>query len=358
MPRALMPAGAKLRIAQVAPLYERVPPKLYGGTERIVSWLTEELVRQGHEVTLFASGDSLTRARLVPGCARALRLDPTRPCAPALHALMVERVFQRCADFDVIHLHIDGTPLSLARRSATASLTTLHGRLDLPGLDALYREFSDHPLVSISDAQRAPLSWASWAATIHHGLPPDLLAPRTAPGRYFAFLGRISPEKRVDRAIEIARRTGIPLQIAAKVDDNDRDYYESRIRPLIDGSLVRYIGEIGEHEKSAFLGEAIALLFLIDWPEPFGLAMIEAMACGTPVIAWRCGSVPEVVEHGVTGYIVDDPGQAVSCARAAATLDRRRCREAFLQRFSVERMARDYSALYHRLAAQRSWRRA
>lgn len=358
MPRALRPAGAKLRIAQVAPLYERVPPKLYGGTERIVSWLTEELVRQGHEVTLFASGDSLTGARLVPGCSSALRLDPARPCAPALHALMVERVFQRCADFDVIHLHIDGSPLSLARRSTTASLTTLHGRLDLPGLDALYREFSDHPLVSISDAQRAPLPWASWAATIHHGLPADLLVPRTAPGRYFAFLGRISPEKRVDRAIEVARRTGIPLQIAAKVDENDRDYYESRIRPLIDGSLVRYVGEIGEHEKSAFLGDAIALLFLIDWPEPFGLAMIEAMACGTPVIAWRCGSVPEVLEHGVTGYVVDHPEQAVSCARAAAALDRRRCREAFLQRFSVERMARDYGALYHRLAAQRTWRRA
>lgn len=351
-------AEAKLRVGLVAPLHERVPPLLYGGTERVVSYLADELANQGHEVTLFASGDSLTRARLVAGCERATRLDPRRPCTTALHVLMLERVFQSAGEFDVVHFHLDGLPLPLARRCTVPTVTTLHGRLDLPGLDLLHREFMDHPFVSISDAQRAPLAWASWAATIHHGLPPELHTPRFAPGSYFAFIGRISPEKRVDRAIEVACRTGIPLKIAAKIDETDRTYFETCIEPLLDSPLVEYVGEIGECEKSAFLGGAIALLFLIDWPEPFGLAMIEALACGTPVVAFRRGSVPEVIDHGVTGFVVEDMEQAVACALAARELDRRRCRAVFERRFTATRMAADYAALYARLVAQRRWRRA
>lgn len=345
-----------LRIAQVAPLYESVPPALYGGTERVVSYLTEELVRQGHYVTLFASGDSTTRAELVAVCERAIRLDERAPEPVALHVTMLEQVFKRAAHFDVIHFHVDGMHLPLSRRHTVPTLTTLHGRLDLAGLDTLYREFAEHRLVSISNAQRRPLPGANWVDTVYHGLPVGLHKPSHAPGRYLAFLGRISPEKRVDRAIEVARRTGIPLKIAAKIDRVDRNYFTTRIEPLIDGKLIEYIGEIGERDKSEFLGQAIALMFLIDWPEPFGLSMIESLACGTPVLAWRCGSVPEVVDPGVTGYIVDSLDEAVDAVARVQSLDRKRCRAAFELRFSAARMARDYCDIY-RLPEEKRWQR-
>jgi glycosyltransferase involved in cell wall biosynthesis len=341
-----------LRIAQVAPLHESVPPRLYGGTERVVSYLTEELVRQGHRVTLFASGDSSTCADLVPGCERALRLDPRRPAGGALHTIMIEEVFKRAATFDIIHCHTDTIHLSLARRCPVPVLTTLHGRLDLVGLDNLHREFADLPLVSISDAQRAPLPTASWAATVHHGLPAELHAPTYTPGRYLAFLGRISPEKGVDRAIAIAQRSNMPLHIAAKVDDADREYFATYIKPLLSRPQIQFVGEIDENDKTSFLGGAMALLFPIDWPEPFGLAMIEAMACGTPVIAFRRGSVPEVVNPGETGFIVDTIEEAVEAVPKAHHLDRRRCRQVFEQRFSAERMALSYCEVYSRISIQ------
>lgn len=342
-----MPAlDRPLRIAQVAPLYESVPPRLYGGTERVVSYLTEELVRQGHRVTLFASGDSSTSAELVPGCERALRLDPRRPAVGALHTVMIEQVFKRARSFDIIHCHTDSLHFSLARRCPVPVLTTLHGRLDLVGLPELHREFAELPLVSISDAQREPLPWASWAATVHHGLPADLHVPSYAVGRYLAFLGRISPEKGVDRAIIIAQRSNVPLKIAAKVDDVDREYFATYIEPLVRRPLVQFVGEIDETEKSAFLGGALALLFPIDWPEPFGLAMIEALACGTPVVAFQRGSVPEVIDHGVTGFIVGCVDEAVDQVPRVRYLDRRRCRQSFEQRFSAMRMARSYCEVY------------
>jgi glycosyltransferase involved in cell wall biosynthesis len=345
-----------LRIAQVAPLYESVPPRLYGGTERVVSYLTEELVRQGHDVTLFASGDSTTSAKLVSVCPEALRLDP-RPCdATALHLVMLERAFGRAAEFDVMHFHLDGLPFPLVRRHGVAALTTLHGRLDMGGLDTLFREYDEIPLVSISNAQRQPLAGANWVATVHHGLPAALHRPRYERGQYLAFLGRVSPEKGVDRAIAIARRLRLPLKIAAKVDRADGDYFEARIAPLLQTPLVDFVGEISEAEKTAFLGNAIALLFPIDWPEPFGLAMIEAMACGTPVIAFRRGSVPEVLDDGVTGYIVDGLDAAAAAVERAYTLDRRRCREMFERRFSAERMARDYLQVYMSLMRIRDHR--
>jgi glycosyltransferase involved in cell wall biosynthesis len=345
-----------LRIAQVAPLFESVPPKLYGGTERVVSYLTEELVRRGHSVTLFASGDSVTAAHLVSVCDRALRLDPAHPDPFALHALMLERVFRRAGSFDVIHFHTDALHLPLARRCAgVCSVTTLHGRLDIPGLADLYLEFREQPLISISNAQRRVLPRGNWAATVYHGLPPELHAPTLTPGRYLAFLGRIAWEKGIERAIAIARRTEIPLKIAAKIDQGDREYFEARIAHLIDGSLVEFIGEIGEVEKTRFLGDALALLFPIDWPEPFGLTMIEAMACGTPVIAFRSGSVPEIVDQGVTGFIVDDLDAAVKCVEYAGSLSRKRCRERFEQRFQAARMSQDYYGVYQ-LARQRPCR--
>lgn len=341
-----MPSTKPLRIAQVAPLIESVPPKLYGGTERVVSWLTEELVHQGHHVTLFASGDSSTSAELAPGCPRAIRLDPQRPEPMSLHVVMMERVFKRAAEFDVVHFHADSLHFPLARRHAVPSITTLHGRLDLCGLDVLFAEFNELPLVSISEAQRSPVPWANWVATIHHGLPAELHRPRYEPGRYLAFLGRISAEKRVDRAIEIARRTQIPLKIAAKVDPSDHEYFKHRIEPMMAGPLVEFIGEINDREKTAFLGEALALLFPIDWPEPFGLSMIEALACGTPVIAFRRGSVPEVIDDGITGYIVANVDEAVAAVSRVHELDRRHCREIFEQRFTSTRMARDYCNVY------------
>lgn len=340
-----------MRIAQVAPLIESVPPKLYGGTERVVSNLVEELVRQGHEVTLFASGDSRTSATLVPASPRALRLSGSHDMV-APHVVMLEEVLKRADEFDVVHFHIAPLHFSIARRCLEAHVTTLHGRLDLPELGPLYREFSDVPCVSISDAQRLPLPHAHWVATIPHGLPPGLLPFSAQPGSYFAFLGRISPEKRVDHAIAIARACGVPLRIAAKVDPADTDYFEREIRPLLADPLVEYVGEIGDADKGPFLAHAKALLFPIDWPEPFGLVMIEALACGTPVIAFRRGSVPEVIEEGRTGFIVEDVRAAIEAARGVGRLDRRVCRSTFERRFSVERMAREYVEVYERLMSR------
>jgi glycosyltransferase involved in cell wall biosynthesis len=339
-----------LRIAQVAPLSESVPPKLYGGTERVVATLTDELVRQGHDVTLFASGDSRTKATLVPLAPQALRLaksaDPL-----ALHLLLVEHVAQRADEFDVIHYHIAPLHFSTARRMTTPHVTTLHGRLDLPELPALYGEFSELPFVSVSDAQRGPLPRQNWVGTVYHGLPMRELQFGGGEGKYLAFLGRISPEKRVDRAIEIAKACGCPLKIAAKVDPADQVYFERQIQPLLDHPLIEYCGEITEAQKGAFLGAASALLFPIDWPEPFGLVMIEAMACGTPVVAVRGGSVPEVIDHGVTGFICDDLDQAIEATRQIHTIDRRTCRRTFEHRFTAARMAEEYIQLYRRLAA-------
>jgi glycosyltransferase involved in cell wall biosynthesis len=338
-----------MKIAQVAPLYESVPPKYYGGTERVVSCLTEELVRQGHEVTLFASGDSVTNARLVAPCRRALRLDKHCLDRLAHHILMLELVLKESPRFDIIHFHIDYLHFPLLRRQGAPYLTTLHGRLDIPDLVPLYQEFSEIPVVSISDAQREPLPWLNWLGTVYHGLPEDLYRFRESPGKYLAFLGRISPEKRVDRAIEIAKRIGMEIKIAAKIDHVDREYFEEIIAPLIKDPLVEYVGEIGDGEKDEFLGNAYALLFPIDWPEPFGLVMIEAMACGTPVIAYRSGSVPEVIDDGVTGFIVAGVEDATKAAERISTLSRKRCRELFEQRFVASRMAEDYVAIYQRL---------
>jgi glycosyltransferase involved in cell wall biosynthesis len=338
-----------MRIAQVAPLFESVPPKGYGGTERVVAYLTDALVDLGHQVTLFASGDSRTRARLMPMVDRGLRLERRQADWLVWHTIMLDRVFEAAADFDVIHFHVDFLHFPLVRRCATRCVTTLHGRLDLPALPPLYRQFIEQPLVSISDHQRTPLVAANWRATIHHGLPRDLYRFEPEPDDYFAFLGRISPEKRVDRAIEIALACGVPLRIAAKVDEADRAYFESRIRPLLDDPLVQFIGEIDEARKGPFLGRARALLFPIDWPEPFGIVMIEAFACGTPVIAYPGGSVSEVMEHGVTGYIVNDQQEAIAAACNIQTIDRRRCRAAFEQRFTAATMAERYLDVYRSL---------
>lgn len=343
-----------MRIAQVAPLFESVPPKYYGGTERVVSYLTEELVRQGHEVTLFASGDSVTRARLVAACRRSLRLDKHSVDHLALHVLLMEHVCQRAKEFDVVHFHTDYLHYPLARRHPMTHVTTLHGRLDIPELIPLYAEFREVPVVSISDAQREPLPDANWQGTVYHGLPPDLFRYRPEPGTYFAFLGRISPEKRVDRAIEIAKQLEMPVKIAAKVDVVDKGYFESVVKPLLRDPLVEYVGEIGEGEKDEFLGNAYALLFPIDWPEPFGLVMIEAMACGTPVIAYRRGSVPEVLEDGRTGFIVRGLEDALEAARKIPQLSRHRCRELFEERFTATRMANDYLMIYERLIANKT----
>jgi len=336
-----------MKIAQVAPLHESVPPRLYGGTERVISYLTEELVHQGHEVTLFASGDSVTRARLRPMCDRALRLDAKPLTDPLAHHMrLVERVVQEAPKFDIVHFHIDYLPFSLIRRENINAVTTLHGRLDTPDLFPLFREFDDMRLISISDAQRAPMPWAGWLATVPHGLPLDLHRPGSGRGGYLAFLGRISPEKGVDRAIEIARKVRIPLRIAAKVDSSDKAYFERHIRPLLADPLVDFVGEINERDKTEFLGNAQALLFPIDWPEPFGLVMIEAMACGTPVIAFRRGAVPEVLEDGVTGLLVEDVEEAAAAAEAVALMDRRACRAEFERRFSARRMCHDYLRAY------------
>jgi len=342
-----------MKIAQIAPLYESVPPQKYGGTERVVHYLTEELVALGHDVTLFASGDSRTNALLQSCSPRSLRLDPTIRDAFAPHVAMLGRVAAEHASFDVLHFHIDYLHFPTSKAIGWPHLTTLHGRLDLPELQSVYDQFGDMPVVSISNAQRAPLPQAGWLATVHHGLPPDLLAFSPQPADYFAFLGRVSPEKRVDHAIEIARRLKAPLRIAAKVDAADRAYHEQSIAPLLGSSPhVEFIGEIGEDAKSSFLGGARALLFPIDWPEPFGLVMIEAMACGTPVIAFRKGSVPEIIDHGVTGFIVDTIDEAVEAAARVSELSRWRVRQQFERRFTSRHMADNYLRLYRRLAAR------
>ena len=337
-----------MRIAQVSPLYESVPPKLYGGTERVVSFLTEELVAEGHQVTLFASGDSETSATLVPITERSLRLDPGCIDQLAHHFCMIEQIFRRAHEFDFIHFHIDYLHFPLSTRSGLPHLTTLHGQLTMPDLVPLYRTYPDEPVVSISDAQREPLPWINWVGTVYHGLPLELLTFSRGPGSYLAFLGRIAPEKRPDRAIDIARRTGIPLLMAAKVDRADELYFEREIRPLLDHGLVQFIGEVNESEKSELLGNAAALLFPIDWPEPFGLVLIESMACGTPVVAFRRGSVPEIIDEGVSGCIVDNVDEAVDAVFRAVALDRAACRRAFEERFTAARMARDYLRLYQR----------
>lgn len=343
-----------MRIAQIAPLAESVPPRLYGGTERIVSYLTEELVRQGHEVTLFASGDSQTAARLQAVIPTAWRLAPIKDTSACV-ALQLEKVRRHAHEFDVLHFHTELHHLPLVRAlQLDNALTTLHGRLDLTEYPALFSEFHDLPLVSISNHQRAPLAQCNWMGTVYHGLPQNVCAfTGQSQGDYLAFVGRFSPEKRADRAIEIARRAGYKLRIAAKVDAADRAYFEQTIEPLLDQPHVEYVGEICEDDKCDFLGHARALLFPIDWPEPFGLVMIEALSCGTPCVAWRAGSVPEIVEEGMTGYIVDSIDAAVAAVHRVAALDRRVVRQCFERRFSAERMTRDYVAIYHALLKER-----
>jgi glycosyltransferase involved in cell wall biosynthesis len=335
-----------MHIAQIAPLTEAVPPKLYGGTERVVSWLTEELIALGHEVTLFASGDSVTSARLDASWPRSLRLDGSVRDPNALHMMMLERVYQRAAEFDFLHFHLDYYPFSLFSRQPTPFITTLHGRLDLPEHQPVFDTFSSLPVVSISNAQRRPLPQANWVHTVHHGLPENLLQPKPITPAYFAFLGRIAPEKGVDRAIRIAQHCGVPLKVAAKVDNVDREYFEEQILPMMKSAQVDYIGEINDTHKSEFLSGAMALLVPIDWPEPFGLVMIEAMACGTPVIAFNRGSAPEVIEDGLTGFIVEDINGAIGAVDRLSHLSRGSIRQRFEQRFTARRMAQDYLSVY------------
>jgi glycosyltransferase involved in cell wall biosynthesis len=336
-------------IAQIAPLSEAVPPKFYGGTERVIHWLTEELVALGHDVTLFASGDSVTSAKLEAVWPRALRLDGSVRDPNALHMAMLERVLQQANEFDFLHFHLDYYPFSLFCRQPVPFVTTLHGRLDLPEHQPVFDTFSSTPVISISDSQRRPISAANWVRTIYHGLPRELLMPVPATPGYFAFLGRIAPEKGIDRAISIARKCGVPLRIAAKVDKMDREYFSEKIRPQIDGSNIEYIGEITDNEKSEFLSGAIALLDPIDWPEPFGIVMIEAMACGTPVIAFNRGSIPEVVDEGLTGFIVEDEEGAIGAFNRLPQLSRERIRNRFEQRFTARRMALEYLTAYRGL---------
>ena len=339
-----------MRIAQVAPLIESVPPTAYGGTERVVSYLTEELVHQGHDVTLFASGDSATSARLIAPAPQALRLAGDAIVDPIAHLIVeLERVAALASEFDVIHWHLDYFHFPLSRRLGVPHVTTLHGRLDVTDVQELYTEFTDMPVVSISNDQRAPLPQALWAATIHHGLPADEFQPSFERGDYLAFLGRISPEKRADRAIEVARRVGMPLRIGAKVDPADQAYFEENVEPLLGHDHVEWVGEVAGEGKADLLRSAAALLFPIDWAEPFGLVMIEAMACGTPVIAYRSGSVPEVIDDGVSGFIVESIDESVEAVRRLGELDRRVVRRTFEERFTVERMTRDYVRVYERL---------
>jgi glycosyltransferase involved in cell wall biosynthesis len=345
----MAPIGGKLRIAQISPLTEAVPPKLYGGTERVISWLTEELVALGHDVTLFASGDSVTGARLEPMWPTALRLDGSVRDPNALHMSMIEQVARRAKEFDLLHFHLDYYPFSVMSRQSTPFLTTLHGRLDLPEHEPVFSTFPTIPLVSISNSQRRPAPNAHWIGTVHHGMPEGLLKPVPADPSYLAFLGRISPEKRVDRAIHIAERCGLALKIAAKVDPADHDYFEEMIKPLLTKPHVEFIGEITDAQKSEFLSRAIALIVPIDWPEPFGLVMIEAMACGAPVVAFNRGAVPELIEEGITGFVVEDETSAVGAVRHLSRLSRTMIRERFEQRFTARRMARDYLAVYRDL---------
>jgi glycosyltransferase involved in cell wall biosynthesis len=339
-----------MRIAQIAPLAEAVPPKLYGGTERVVFWLTEELVEMGHEVTLFASGDSVTSARLEPCSPKALRLDRNAPDPMLVYAAMLARVAEQADRFDIVHAHLDWIHIPLLTCLGVPFVTTLHGRLDHPALAALSKGcFPDARFVSISDAQRNPLPHADWAGTVYHGLPQNLLAPNFEPQGYLAFLGRITPDKGPETAIQLARAAGMPLKIAAKIVRSERHYFTQRIKPLLDGTEVEFVGEIDEAHKAEFLGNAAALLFPINWPEPFGLVMIEAMACGTPVVAFRCGSVPEVIDDGITGYAVESDDGLTAISRAVK-LDRKLVRQRFEERFTARRMAEDYVRVYESVA--------
>lgn len=341
-----------MKIAQISPLWESVPPQLYGGTERIVSYITEELVRLGHDVTLFASGDSRTTARLHAASSVALRLKqgPVNCDAPLI--LMMEKAFGRDAEeFDIIHSHLDFLSFPISRRCATPTLTTLHGRLDLPELGILFEEYADMPVVSISDAQRTPLPNANWQGTVYHGLPENLYSFHPGPGSYLAYLGRFSPEKRPDHAIEIAKRVGLPLRMAGKVDPADRVYFEEKIERLLDHPLIEYIGEVTDEEKNDFLGDAAAVVCPYDWPEPFGLVLIESLACGTPVVAYRRGSIPEIIDDGVTGFVCDDLNEMVRAIDRLPLITRQHCRESFEARFTVQRMVEDYIGLYERITA-------
>ncbi|TFE70074.1 glycosyl transferase [Methylacidiphilum sp. Yel] len=338
-----------MRIAQVSPLYERVPPKLYGGTERVIHYLTEELITLGHETTLFASGDSITKGKLVSVIPESLRLQKRKKDPMVYHILMLEKVFQMAETFDIIHYHIDFFHFPYSKRSKTKHLTTLHGRLDLPDLIVLYREFDQIPVVSISKAQRSFLPWIHWVGTVYHGIPVDLYPFYPEKGNYLAFVGRISPEKGIERAIEIAKRVGMDLKIAAKVDEVDKQYFLEVVLPLFKKAPVEFIGEIGEEEKKVFLANAYALLFPVNWPEPFGLVMIEAMACGTPVIGWRNGSVPEIVVDGQTGYIIHSVDEGVKKIMDIDRIDRKECRKHVLNHFTARKMAQSYLSIYNNL---------
>ena len=343
-----------MRIAQIAPLAESVPPKLYGGTERVVAWLIDELVELGHDVTLFASGNSKTRAKLVPVWPYAFRLSRQRTDPVAVQAVLLETMAARAKEFDVIHCHIDWLALPLLTRSGVPFLTTMHGRLDIPGLPDVVRHFPKAPFVSISNNQRLPLPGAHWLGTVYHGLPSQSLSPRFEPGSYLAFLGRLTKEKGPEDAIRIARDVGMPLRIAAKVPKGERSYFKEQLEPKIDGRVVQLTGEVNDQTKEEFLANAAALLFPIDWPEPFGLVMIEAMACGTPVIAYRHGSVPEVIDEGVTGFVVDSEEEAVRAVGRLGEIDRRQVRACFERRFTARRMAGGYLALYEDLVRRRA----
>ncbi|MHC2335374.1 glycosyltransferase family 4 protein [Bradyrhizobium sp. USDA 4454] len=342
-----------MRIAQLAPLAESVPPRLYGGTERVIAWLVDQMVELGHDVTLFASGDSRTKGKLHAVWPRALRLGQKGVDSNAACALLIEAIAERAGEFDVIHSHVDWLPLPVLTRAGVPFLTTMHGRLDLPGLSDVVGAFPEAPFVSISDNQRQPLPGAHWIATIPHGLPKDLFRPSYESGSYLAFLGRLTAEKGPEDAIRIARAVRMPLRIAAKIPRAQTVYFKKKLEHEIDGENIMLVGEVDEVRKQPFLAGAAALLFPIDWPEPFGLVMIEAMACGTPVIAYRSGSVPEVVEDGVTGYIVDSEEQAMEAIKEAVRLDRRTVRARFEDRFVASRMAREYESRYRELVARR-----
>jgi glycosyltransferase involved in cell wall biosynthesis len=343
-----------MRIAQVSQLFESVPPKGYGGTERVISYLTEELVRQGHEVTLFATADSITTAKLVPSVERSLRAEMLNRSWLAYDAIQMDKVGKQANSFDIIHFHTDYLHFPLTRNLGTPHVTTLHGRLDLAELVPLFEHFSACPMVSISDSQRSPLAWANWCGTVYHGLPPDLYRFHPEAGKYFVFLGRISPEKRVDRAIEIALSCDTPLYIAAKVDKADEAYFNNEISHLFKHPLIHYIGEVDEPQKHALLAQAKALLFPIDWPEPFGLVMIEAFSCGVPVIAYSHGSVPEIMEEGINGFIVHNQQEAIQAARQIEKIDRAKCRASFERRFTAFHMAESYLQVYQRLISRAS----
>jgi glycosyltransferase involved in cell wall biosynthesis len=348
-----------LRIAQVAPLYESVPPKLYGGTERVIAYLAEELVRRGHDVTLFAASDSTVKVPLAVGMPQSLRLSGLDHLASSFHLPMLSQVYDHTDRFDIIHSHLEYWSFPLVRLVSVPSLSTMHGRLDLNELAPIYRHYRDLPVVSISNEQRWPLPEMNWVGTVYHGLPRNLLRFNSGPGSYLAFLGRISPEKRPDLAIEVARRSGMPLKIAAKVDRVDREYFESMVKPLLSTPGLEFIGEINEHQKEQFLGRAFALLFTVDWPEPFGLVMIEALACGIPVIARPCGSVPEVLRDGVTGLMASSVDDLVRAVAKVRNISRRTCREEFETRFTAEVMAANYERIYYQLIDTRrtpAWR--